>query len=334
MDSPYTTTITNAAHARGIGITVLDPVLPIFELQHKDRSVRCYNGLTDLTGSASFHLTQDKGAANRFLRANGFSVPAQELFDSYPKALSFLDRYEQIVVKPIAQWGGRGVSTHIAGPRELRRALAFARRYSDEIILEECVGGVDWRLIYVDFRFVTAIQRNAALVTGNGLDDLEALIKSRNKQTRKVDASNVIPLDKETARCLEAQNLGYSYVPPPGADIRVRRTTNYHTGGTVDIVPDKIPSHIRDIGESIACLTKIPVLGVDILYNTDGQYRVIELSPDLAISPPEGDIVAEAFLDMLFPDSVSSHASKNSNGNVEDKSALHASQRVAERISA
>jgi hypothetical protein len=28
---------------------------------------------------------------------------------------------------------------------------------------------------------------------------------------------------------------------------------------------------------------------------------VIEVSPDLAISPPEGEVVAERFLDVLFP---------------------------------
>ena len=42
---------------------------------------------------------------------------------------------------------------------------------------------------------------------------------------------------------------------------------------------------------------------MDILVDESGHHHIIELSPDLAISPPEGDIVVEKFLDFLFPDS-------------------------------
>jgi hypothetical protein len=46
------------------------------------------------------------------------------------------------------------------------------------------------------------------------------------------------------------------------------------------------------------------VIGIDFLFDrSKRKYRVIELSPDLAISPPEGSTVARHFIDYLFPSS-------------------------------
>jgi D-alanine-D-alanine ligase-like ATP-grasp enzyme len=302
MDSIYTTTITKAAAKRGIRIEVLDPVLPIFALYHGNKAVRCYNGLTDFTGGASFHLAQDKGAANRFLRKNGFHVPAQECYSTFKRAVSFLEHHERIVVKPVSQWGGRGVSTHVSSGPELAAAIAFSKRYSDELLLEECVHGDDWRLIYVDCKFVTAILRTPAAVRGNGFDTIRSLIRQKNARARKIDPSNRIPIDKETQRAIASIGLSYDSVPSDRQIIRVRRTSNYHTGGDVRIIGDTIGDQVIAMGGAIARLLKIPVLGVDILWNENGHHHIIELSPDLAISPPEGEIVAEKFLDFLFPE--------------------------------
>jgi hypothetical protein len=47
----------------------------------------------------------------------------------------------------------------------------------------------------------------------------------------------------------------------------------------------------------------VPVIGIDFLVNEKtGRFWLIELSPDLAISPPEGDIVVCHFIDYLFPE--------------------------------
>ncbi|HMA63819.1 MAG TPA: hypothetical protein VKO63_01430, partial [Chitinispirillaceae bacterium] len=219
-------------------------------------------------------------------------------------ALQFLSDHGCIVVKPATQWGGRGVSTHINCKEELEEALEFAREYCDEIVLEECVSGIDWRLIFVNFKYTCAIQRNPASITGNGIATLRELILEKNQFTKKIDPSNCIPLDKETIRAIKSIGLDFSSIPEHNEHIQVRRTTNYHTGGTVDIVTDKIPSEYISICENAAKLLKIPVLGIDILVDSSKNiFHIIELSPDLAISPPEGDIVVEAWLDYLFPNS-------------------------------
>jgi len=319
MDSVYTTTITQAAQNRGIGVDVLDPVLPVFALHYNNRTVRCYNGLTDFTGGASFHLTQDKGAANRFLKKHGFHVPSQEVYTNVKEALLFLEQNERIVVKPVSQWGGRGVSTHVSGKAELLAAIAFAKKYSDEILLEECVHGTDWRMIFVNYEFVTAIQRTPAKIIGNGVDSIKRLIQKKNALAKKKDPSNIVPFNKETERTIAAIGLTYETIPGDGAHVFVRRTTNYHTGGTVDIIGSAVGSDLIDTGKFIAKLTGIPVLGVDVLANDNGHHHIIELSPDLAISPPEGYIVVEKFLDFLFPETKNNSRVAANTENVDAK---------------
>ena len=303
MNSIYTTTITREAQRRGIGIEVIDPVTPVFVLKHKTKRIRCYNALTDQVGAVTFHMTQNKRLANLFLSAQGFPVPAQAAFTDLPAAQAFLKKFKTIVVKPCTQWGGRGVSVAVRTLKELTRAIDFARTFEEEVVLEEFVSGEDYRLIFVDYRYVAAIRRRAARVTGNGRDSIRKLILAQNRVERALDPSHVIPVDAETGRNLAALGLSWTTVPAAGRSVQVRLTSNYHTGGSVDIVTRSVAPKLVKLAARAAKKLGVPVIGIDFLVNEKtGRFWLIELSPDLAISPPEGDIVVRHFIDYLFPE--------------------------------
>jgi D-alanine-D-alanine ligase-like ATP-grasp enzyme len=302
MNSIYTTTLTTEARRRGCRIKVCDPQLPIFELTRGKVRIRCYNALTDRVGAATFFLAQNKGAANRFLRSRGFPAPDQIVFTGPETAERFVARHRTVVVKPASQWGGRGVSVDVRTPAELRKAIAFAHRYEDEILIEQKVAGIDYRLIFVDYRFVAAIRRDPARVTGNGRDTIRQLIRTQNRIETRTDPSHRIPVDRETLRALDAQGLGWETIVRAGRSVAVRRTSNYHTGGSVEMATTAVPPSLVRLARRVARLLKIPVLGIDFLYDPRRRRGwIIELSPDLAISPPEGEEVAQRFMDYLFP---------------------------------
>lgn len=303
MNSIYTTTITNEARRRGIGIRVIEPLTPIFVLHHGGREVRCYNSLTDHVGAVSFHMAQNKRLANHFLRSQGFPVPDQAFFTDMVAAGVFLKDHKRIVVKPCTQWGGRGVSVAVTTMAELRRAVQRARRFEEEVTLEESVSGEDYRLIFVNYRYVAAILRKPAEVVGNGVDTIRRLVTEKNRLARRTDPSNVIPMDAETGRELGVMGWAWEDIPLKGRRVQARLTSNYHTGGTVEVVTDRVPKRlIREAGR-VARALRIPVIGVDFLVNArTGRHWILELSPDLAISPPEGEEVARRFMDYLFPE--------------------------------
>ncbi len=303
MQSVYTTTITREARRRGIGIEVIDAREPIFVLKHGARRIRCFNALTDRVGAVSFMLAQDKRLANGYLARYGFPVPRQIKVTDWKTALAFMKAVRSVVVKPCREWGGRGVSVAVKTAPELARALERARRLSEDRVIEECVEGVGHRLIFVDGRCVAAIVREPAVVTGNGTSTLRALIARRNAEARRVDASHRIPLDAETRRALTAAGLTYASVPRAGESVQVRRTSNYHTGGSIRDITGAVSEPLLRLGRKVALLFEIPVLGVDFLVEPrTGRAWIIEVSPDLAISPPEGETVARHFMDYLFPE--------------------------------
>ncbi len=302
MNSVYTTTITRAARARGLRVVVLDPSQPIFELRSRRNMVRCYNALTDRVGAATFFLANHKHAANQFLHRHGFPVPAQIKFSDLATAERFLTRHKRIVVKPCMQWGGRGVAVDVRTPAELRAALRHARQFEDEVVLEQCVGGEDQRLILVGGHYVAAIRRTPATVTGDGRRTLAQLIRQQNRHACAADASHRIPLDAETRRQLARLGRRLADVPRAGERVQVRLTSNYHTGGDAAVITNEIAPKLRRVAARVAKLFALPIVGIDFLVDARRKkFWIIEVSPDLAISPPEGEIVVEYFLDELFP---------------------------------
>lgn len=304
--TPYTTTITDAAQRRGIRVRLInpDPDWPIFELSRGGKTVRCFNALTDLVGAATYHLINNKCACNRLLASRRIPVPAQIAYDdAHPEAAAaFLEKHAPVVVKPCMQWGGRGVSMGVRTVEELQAAVRFARRYETDVVLEETVPGDDLRVIIVGGEIAAAIRRNPACVTGDGRHTIRQLIARQNALRRKEDPSNIIPWDAETRRNLTELNRHPDAIPPFGERVRVRLTNNYHTGGTVDLVAGPVPRPARLIATRVFNLFKLPLVGVDFLIDpVSNRTTVIEVSPDMAISPPEGAIVAERFLDVLFP---------------------------------
>ena len=288
---------------RGIEVEVIDADTPIFTLKYRGREVRCYNSLTDRVGAVTFHLTQDKHLANSFLKKHGFPVPEQIRYTTFKKAVEFLNSRKPIVVKPRTQWGARGVSTHISDEKKLHYALNRAGRFEKGIVLEECVCGVDQRLIFVDHCFTAAIQRTPPFVTGNGIDTIKNLISSRNKEKSGIDPANIIPLDRETLRCLTGQNQDFDTILKAGQKVQARWTTNFHTGGTVDIITDTVDPDLINTAEKISRLAGLPLIGVDFLVDkTNKSFKIVELAPDVAVSPRGGKIVAKRYIDCLFPE--------------------------------
>ena len=302
VNTVYTTTITREARRRGIGIEVIDAETPIFILKHGNRKVRCYNALTDRVGAVTFQMAQDKRLAHMFMERYGFAVPRQIKYSSLDQALAFLAKYKSVVVKPCREWGGRGVAVAVATMADLQHAIERALKFSEDVIIEQYVEGVDHRLIFVDGHFVAAIRRAPAFVIGNGTSSIRSLILQKNARACHADASNRIPLDAETRRNLAAFGLDYGSVPRKGKTVQVRLTSNYHTGGDITEITDSVGADLIREAQKIVRLFDVPVMGVDFLVNSQtGAHWAIELSPDLAISPPEGEKVARHFLDYLFP---------------------------------
>jgi len=88
--------------------------------------------------------------------------------------------------------------------------------------------------------------------------------------------------------------------------LRVRRTANLHTGGTLHDVTGQVHHALVEAGIKAARAIDIPVVGIDLMVPSPLQpdYAFIEANERPGLANHEPQPTAERFMDLLFPLSV------------------------------
>jgi GNAT-family acetyltransferase (TIGR03103 family) len=302
----YARIIVDEARRRGIAVDILDAHHGYFRLSQGGRSITCRESLSELTSAVAMSRCDDKRVTRNVLTASGLRMPAQILADDPETVRDFLARYQRVVVKPARGEQGHGVQVDLRTPDTVEAAITTARRFCDDVIVEEMVDGEDLRIIVIGYQMVAAATRRPAEITGDGRQDIRTLIEkqSRRRQAATGGESH-IPLDTETLRCIEAADYTLDSVLPAGQRLRVRKTANLHTGGTIHDVTDQVHPHLRDVAEQAARALEIPVVGFDFMVpDLAGEdYAIIEANERPGLANHEPQPTAQCFVDLLFPHS-------------------------------
>ena len=305
--NPYARIICDEARRRGIGVEMIDAEGGFFRLVSGGRSVACRESLSELTSGVAVSLCDDKAVTRRIARRAGLSVPDQLVAGDREAEKDFLGRHGSVVVKPARGEQGRGVAVGIDSYDDLREAIAGARRHCDTVLIEELASGEDLRLVVIDYRVVAAAMRRPPCITGDGRATIRSLIE---RQSRRREAAtggeSRIPLDAETERCVRLAGYALDDVPDAGVEIKVRRTANLHTGGTIHDVTDLVHPGLVAAATRLARELGIPVVGIDFMVADprQPQYAFIEANERPGLANHEPQPTAERFIDLLFPQSV------------------------------
>ena len=212
------------------------------------------------------------------------------------------------MVKPARGEQGHGISVDIRSPDTLATAIESAEKFSADVIIEELVEGHDLRIIVIDFKVVAGAVRRPATITGTGQHTVRELIEKYNRRRLSVTGGeSQVPFDGETERCLAQLDLGWDAIPDAGRQIPVRKTANLHTGGTIHDVTDDLHPNVIKAAETAARALDIPVTGLDFIVPdiSGDQYRIIEANERPGLANHEPQPTAERFIDLLFPQTVS-----------------------------
>lgn len=302
--NPYAAIIVNEARRRGIAVDILDADDGYFQLSFGGRSVVCRESLSELTTAIAMSRCENKKVTWKMLRESRVNVPAQILATTRTESEKFLDNYRRVVVKPLAGEQGKGVHVNIDSHKDLHKAIEDAKHYSDEVLLEEYVEGHDLRIIVINFKVVAAAVRKPAQVTGNGKDNIEALIKKQSRRRAAATKNESrIPMDDITRHAVERSGYEMQDILPYGETIAVRDTANLHTGGTIHDVTDKISDELSLVAERSARALDIPVVGLDFIVPevSGNDYVIIEANERPGLANHEPQPTAERFIDFLFP---------------------------------
>lgn len=302
--NPYARIIIREAQRRGIYVEILDAEGGYFELSFGGRTIVCRESLSELTSAVAMSRCDDKATTHRLLREAGLRVPEQVKVRDEQQAEGFLKQHGTIVVKPGRGEQGAGVSVDVRDVASLQMALAEAQSVCDTVILEEYVRGEDLRIVVIGEEVVAAAVRKPARIVGNGRDCVRTLIEKQSvRRQAATGGESRIPLDRETARCVEASGYRLDGVPAEGETVVVRKTANLHTGGTIHDVTSRLHPTLRKAAVDAARAIDIPVTGLDfIVPAVDGpEYAIIEANERPGLANHEPQPTAQRFIDLLFP---------------------------------
>lgn len=304
----YARVIVDEARRRGMRVDILDHEAGYFRLTLGGRSITCRESLSQLTTAVAMSRCQDKRVTRRILVAAGLAMPEQRSADGSADDLAFLRTHRAVVVKPADGEQGHGISVDVRDVRGLREAVAQARRFDSDVLIERYCAGDDLRIIVIGYDVVAAALRKPPAIRGDGEHSVRALIKKLSRRrAAATHGESRIPLDAETERCVRLAGHALDEVLAQGVQLAVRKTANLHTGGTLHDVTDPLHPELRRVAVEAARALEIPVTGLDLLVTAPNQpeYVIVEANERPGLANHEPQPTVERFLDFLFPSSAS-----------------------------
>src|SRR5699024_592106 len=140
-----------------------------------------------------------------------------------------------LVLKPTDANGGRGVFSNLKSESSLKDALHHVRTVLGykEVIIEEYLPGVEYRIIVLEDKVVGALNRVPANVIGDGMSTIRELIRIKNKERKQNPhlKSRMIKIDDEVRELLYLHGYTLDTIPREGEVVTLRLTSNLSTGG-------------------------------------------------------------------------------------------------------
>ena len=273
------------------------------------------------------HLDSDfttrKDDCKAFLSALGFPVPKGEIVATCDEALAAAERVGYpIAVKPVSGHKGEGVTADVGDDEELEAAFdrAIATIPGDQpvqVIVEKSIAGSDFRILCVNGRFVAAMERKPASVTGDGRSTVSELIREANRAVERSDTPTSplgkIKADNAMEIYLAQQGFTLESVLDQGRTVHLRKVANLSAGGvSIDATPTIHPDNVI-LAQDIAQHFRLTCLGIDAITRDlskswkDGNFGIIEINSAPGISmhlnPSMGDRVdvTSPILETFFP---------------------------------
>ena len=286
------------AMKRGLSVQRLSNRITL--INSKSGSSLAFVHMNGISSSRIGNILCDRKQDSRIiLKRNNISVVESKVFQlkEFKNAANFAKKIGfPIVVKPTTLSRGRGITTNIQNPDELKLAwekgaAAYPKNKKiKNLMIEKHVVGDDYRFFVVDGKLVSASLRKRANVVGDGISTISDLIAMKNRERKKNPylSSFLIPEDVNELDMLRHQNLNLDSIPEKGKEIILRSQSNLSAGGDSIDVTDSIHPGFKKIAiKSVQVIPGIDYAGVDFITRditkkpTESNYIVgeIEFSP-------------------------------------------------------
>jgi cyanophycin synthetase len=271
----------------------------------------------DSTSVIGESIAQDKELTKQLLHAAGVPVPqGRPVTDAEDAWAAACELSGPVVIKPRDGNQGKGVAAHIETREGVLAAYAAAREISSQIMVEQYLPGLDFRLLVIGNRLVAAARREPPHVIGDGELSIRELVNQVNSDPRRSDGHATIltkiRLDEIALSTLANQGLDADSVPRKGARVILRNNANLSTGGTATDVTDDVHQDLAARAIAAAKMVGLDLCGVDVvcesvlrpLESQSGGVIEVNAAPGLRMhlqpSFGKGRPVGEAIISTMF----------------------------------
>jgi cyanophycin synthetase len=222
-------------------------------------------------------ITSNKLSSYQMLVNWDISTPDTQKYSDMPSAVDFMSKHPQVVIKPRTGTGGAGITTGIRTEKELQTAVVQAQLVDEEVLIQQQVEGEDYRLLFIDYKFVAAVKRVPATITGDGKRSVLQLIKDSNAEIsmlwsniRKGITGADITLGSISKtpikEVISARGKDFlEHIPARGEDLQVVDKANVSLGGQTHDVTDIVNKDLTDKLSAILRNIAMPLCGIDVL---------------------------------------------------------------------
>ena len=307
------------AKKRRIPYTIFDEA-NIIVLGYGNLQMRIQKSFSGKTSYIGVKLSANKEATKNMLSMFGVPVPfGKTVNDTSYLAHAISEVGYPLVIKPLNGNNGRGVTVNITNYQDALIAFHAAKHIAPKkkVIIERFIVGFDYRLLVVNNRFVAAVRRTPAMVTGNGYSTIAELVEQANADPKRgpghTNSLTHITIDDTSLRLLAAKGYTIATILPPGEKVFLKEIGNISAGGIATNVTANVHSDNILTAERIAGIIGLDICGLDIIspdiaipFSKNGASVVeVNSAPGLRLhlDPADGEPidVAGLIMNMLFP---------------------------------
>ncbi len=274
---------------------------------------------TDLSSDIAVDIVGNKHETKKLLEKFSIPTPAGYVVCTEDEAVkAFESMPSGVVLKPLNDNQGQGVSLNPSDPTAVKLAFHHAQQFSSKVMVEEFLSGKNYRVLLVGGKMVGASERQACKVTGDGVSTLEELVSRENENPLRGEGHEKSLTKITLTPNLRSGLLKMRSVPRIGFEIENSADINLSTGATAKDVTDEVHVSVRLMCERSARLVNLDICGIDLMLadiskplpQDGGGIIEINAAPDLRMHiHPDAEKsrdVGGAIVEMLYPNNAPS----------------------------
>ncbi|MFZ2299797.1 MAG: hypothetical protein WAW00_01510 [Candidatus Moraniibacteriota bacterium] len=237
------------------------------------------------------NFTRDKEVTKMIFDAVGIRTPKGIVADSFKSAAAAIKKRRlsyPVILKPTHGSRALGVTWDIRSEKDLFVAFSHFKEIEAEhtlkyntFLVEEMFIGHEYRVLVLNGKVISCVQKIPASVIGDGISSIKKLISAFNKTRLRGFKMKV---DATVEKTLKENGLTLSSILPKKRVLRLRNNLNMSDGGRSIDVTKKMHPFFREICVCAAKAAGLSFGGVDVIAEdiaTDKKgYVLLEINPN------------------------------------------------------